>query len=283
LALDNCAILKARESYQFGKIQAFKFGYAPIGQPKLFVYLYFVDGLLIDTGQKKMSKEILATTAKLPIEQLFITHHHEDHTGNISMIQKQHGCSVRASELTCESMKNPPSLSFAQKLVYGYRPPFHHLKPICDRLKTSHHCFELIPIPGHAFDMVALYEKSQGWLFSADLYINNFIGYFLKGENIRQQIESTKNILQLDFENLFCAHNPQLKNGKQALQEKLNFLEDFYQKVESKYEVGKSAKTIFKELNLKEDILIKLLSGGMLSRLNIVESVIDSIHSKEIS
>ncbi|MEM9052504.1 MAG: MBL fold metallo-hydrolase [Bacteroidota bacterium] len=269
--------MKGTDQFQHESISAFKFGYAPFGKPKLFVHLYFVDGLLIDTGQKAMAKEILATTAQLPVKQMFITHHHEDHTGNISEIQKQHQCLVYAPPLTSEMMKNPPRLSFAQKAVYGSRPSYSHLKPISGNLETPNHSFELIPIPGHAIDMVALYERNKGWLFSADLYINKFIGYFLKGENIGQQIESTKKILGLDFESLFCAHNPQLKNGKQALQEKLDFLEDFYQKVQSKYDIGKSAKTIFKELNLKEDSLIKLLSGGLLSKLNMVESVLESI------
>jgi len=271
--------LKARESYQIDKIQAFKFGYAPFGKPKLLVYLYFIDGLLIDAGQRKMSKEILATTSKLPIEQMFITHHHEDHTGNIGAIQAQHGCQVSAPPLTCQLMNDPPALSLAQKLVYGTRPPFFNLHPVEERLETQNHSFELIPIPGHAVDMVALYERSKGWLFSADLYINHFIGYFLKGEQMGQQIESIRKILELDFEFLLCSHNPQLKNGKGKLKKKKYFLEDFYYKVESHYEKGKSAKIIFDELNLKEDNLLKFISGGMLSKLNMVEAAVQSIES----
>lgn len=65
-------------------VRGFQFGASRWGRPRLYVYLYFVDGLLIDTGQRMAQKEILKTTTELPIDQIFITHHHEDHSGNIS-------------------------------------------------------------------------------------------------------------------------------------------------------------------------------------------------------
>ena len=125
--------------------------------------------------------------------------------------------------------------------------------------------------------MVALYEPDRKWLFSADLYVTSRTGYFLKNESMARQIESMKKILELDFKAMFCSHNPKLENPKQKLRQKLDNFESFFDEVSTLHHKGHSAKEIFKILNLKEQWLIKSLSFGELSRLNMVESVIRDI------
>jgi len=262
------------QSFEQDEVLGLKFGYQWIGQPKMFTHIYFVDGLLIDTGQSKMRNKIKAAVEGLAVEQMFITHHHEDHTGNIKEIKALHDCEVYASELCCQIMKAPPKLSFAQQLLWGNRPSKKDLIPKYETIATKKFCFDIIPIPGHAPDMVALYEPTRQWLFSADLYLNSYIDYFLKEENIAAQIESTKKILELDFKEMFCSHKPQLENGKQQLTKKLNFLESFFQDVSHLYYKGYSAKEIFSNLNLKENWGVRILSGGELSKLNMIKSVI---------
>ena len=137
-------------------------------------------------------------------------------------------------------MKAPPKLSFIQKITWGDRPAQEDLIPINGSLETKRFRFDIIPIPGHAADMVALYEPNRRWLFSADLYLNSYIDYFLTDESIADQIASTKKILALDFKELFCSHKPQLTNGKQQLTKKLNFLESFYHEVSLLYDKGYS-------------------------------------------
>lgn len=41
--------------------------------------LFFVDGLLIDTGHSNAQKMALKTFETLPIEQILLTHYHENH------------------------------------------------------------------------------------------------------------------------------------------------------------------------------------------------------------
>lgn len=270
----------ATGTFQFEEIQAFRFGYHPFGNPKLFVYLYYVDGLLIDTGQRRMQSSILSATQDLPIEQVFITHHHEDHTGNIDEICAEHGCEALSSSLTQEIMQKPPSLSCIQKIMYASRGANFNIKAInSDWLKTPNYTFQLIAVPGHAADMVALYEPNKKWLFSADLFINTHIGFMLQNESIQQQINSIKRVLTLDFDVLLCAHNPQLKDGKEKLKDKLQFLEQFMEQVSSWNQKGYTAKAIFKAMKLKENHFVKILSGGNLSKLNMVKSALRDLSS----
>ncbi|MGR3809139.1 MBL fold metallo-hydrolase [Jiulongibacter sp. NS-SX5] len=271
--------MKSFHSFQSDEVQAYRFGYQLIGKPRLFTHIYFIDGLLIDTGQHTMQKEILATTQNLDIKQIFITHHHEDHSGNIKALQKQHNCPVYASPACCMQMQNPPPLSFAQKITWGNRPPSFDLKPIEGVLNTTNYNFQLIPIPGHASDMFALYEPTKKWLFSADLFLGVRIQYFLYSESMLQQIESIKRVLELDFAQLFCSHNPQLTAGREKLEAKLAFLSDFYESVEHYHAKGFDTKEIFKAMKLKENRFFVLISGGDLSKMNMVRSAIRDLEN----
>ena len=108
-----------QRSYKKDAVQVFQFGNRVIGQPKMTTHIYFVDGLLIDTGQSRLKKKILDTTSSLDIKKIFITHHHEDHSGNISEIKKQQNCNVYTTSKCSALMQNPPKLSFVQKITWG--------------------------------------------------------------------------------------------------------------------------------------------------------------------
>lgn len=269
------------ENFEYKEINGFKFGRSVFGKPKLAVHIYFIDGLLIDTGQSRMRKWVLKKTEKLNIEQIFITHHHEDHSGNIREIQKIHNCPVYASKLSAEIMKAPPQISFAQKMTWGDRAAYYDIIPKEDKIETANYCFEPIPIPGHAVDMQALYEPNKKWLFSADLYINSYIGYFLKNESIAEQINSLKKILDLELDEVFCSHKARLKQPKQQLKRKLDFLESFNAKVSTLYETGMTAEKIMKALKLKENWLVRISSAGDLSTLNMIKSAILDIDKRK--
>jgi len=274
--------MKIIEQFDFEEIKGFKFGKSLFGKPKLFSHIYFIDGLMIDTGHTRMASNIFDQVKDLPVKQIFITHHHEDHSGNIARMQNYFDCPVYASDLCCEMMKSPPPISFAQKMSWGERPAFNNLIPKSDFIETENYKFQIIPIPGHAVDMVALYEPTKKWLFTSDLYVNSYIAYFLENESTLNQINSIKRILELDFEVMLCGHNPQLKNGKTKLKKKLLFLEKFYEDVTKLYDKNYSAEQIFLKMELVETKSVKFLSNGHLSKMNMVKSVIRDIENEKV-
>lgn len=269
--------MKIIETFNFEQVTGFKFGKSLYGIPKLYSHIYYIDGLLIDTGHRRMAEDVLDTVKELKVDKIYITHFHEDHSGNIALLSNHFNCPVFSSKLCSEIMRSPPPISMSQKMSWGNRPPYNDLIPISGSIKSNQYEFQIIDIPGHAPDMAALYEPTMKWLFSADLYVNSFIGYFLRPESTIQQIDSIKKILELDFDTLLCSHNPQFNNGKEKLDKKLKFLESFYQSVKSEYEKGKTAQEIFKALELKEFWFVRIISGGALSRLNMVKSVVRDI------
>ena len=266
--------MKLQKSFQHENVQAYQFGSTLFGKPKMFSHIYFIDGLLIDTGHSNMRQEVLKTIQPLPVRQIFLTHHHEDHTGNINPLQAHFNCPTYASARCAELMKQPPKISFAQWMTWGKAEANFKIQVKEKSIHTPNHSFQLIPIPGHAIDMLALYEAEKGWLFSADLWVKEYIRYFMRPESMAQQISSIKRVLELDFEILFCSHNPQLQGGKVKLQQKLQFLEDFYGRAAALYHQDYSATAIMKAMGLKESWRIRILSTGGLSTLNMVKSVI---------
>ncbi|MEO1654766.1 MAG: MBL fold metallo-hydrolase, partial [Bacteroidota bacterium] len=130
------------------------------------------------------------------------------------------------------------------------------------------------PIPGHSPDMLGLYEKNKGWFFSADVWVREYIRFFMRPESMKTQIASLKRVRELDFEVLLCSHNPQFENAKEKIQQKIDFLEDFYGQVARLDQKGLSPQAIMKEMQIKEYWELKILSGGFLSAINMVKSVI---------
>jgi hypothetical protein len=103
------------------------------------------------------------------------------------------------------------------------------------------------------------------------------IKFFRADERFAEQIASLIKVLTLDFDTLFCAHNPCLKSGKQKIKNKLQFLEDLYGNVRELVEKGHSEKAIIKALDPRNDRGIKLITMGNVSFANMVRSAMASI------
>ena len=273
------AVKLVKESV-FEGVSILTVGQHPLRQPRLVVNLFAIDGLLIDTGPSRMQQEVLSYVNSRHVNQIFVTHHHEDHTGNVALLAQTLDCPVYSSPRCAEMMKAPPRISFAQYMVWGNRPPYTGLEPIESTIRTDRYQFQLIPAPGHTPDQVVLYEPHQKWLFSADLYVHHYISYFLFSESVAQQITSIEKVLTLDFETLFCCHIPPIKDGREKLEKKLRFLQQFNDRVREEASKGYSARKIMKTLQLKEKWPIRILSHGMLSQLNMVQSVLNDIESE---
>ena len=264
------------------EVQRFKFDVTILGKVRMSVYAFFVDGMLIDTGHSGAQGQAIARFSKLPIQQIFLSHHHEDHAGNASAIQQQLDCPIYAHPRCANIMKAPPKVCFLERQTWGSNTAVANIIPIENEIKTPHHHFQIIHTPGHSADHVCLYEAQQGWLFSGDLFVHHYIKYFMATESVAEQIRSIQKVLKLDFDRLFCCHNPQETDGKNNLERKLQFFQDFYGNVARLYQKGMPPSKIMKQLGMKEKWGLRILSSGWLSGLNMVNSVIRDIRSANL-
>jgi len=272
--------MRLKNKSEFESVSIYRLGWSPVGKPLMTVCLYVIDDLMIDTGQPHMKKEALEIASSHRISKILLTHHHEDHSGNAGDMQKALGAKVFGHKLTSAKMISHRRIMPYQYLVWGRSSRCEVGSLPEESIEHGDYRFEHIHTPGHAKDHTVYFIKNRGWLFSGDLYLGNKIRYFRSDEQITDQIESLKKVLSLDFDKLFCGHNPVMKNGKKALETKLSFMEDLYGKCLEIWERGVPVEMATRELGLREASIVKLVSFGNASLQNIIASAYRSFEKR---
>ena len=255
----------------YGAVCSFELGYSVIGKPLLTTRIYFVDNILIDTGLNHCRGRVLDLVRENPVSAIYLTHYHEDHSGNAFALRQAFGIPILGHTVTVEKMKSARPIFPYQRYFWGVAPPVE-MEVVPDKIETKSYVFHPIHTPGHSRDHLVFWEPSQGWLFSGDLYLGDKIRYFRADEVLQDQVHSLRKILKLDFEALFCTHNPRSVKGKNHLKMKLENFENLIGEVGLLRNKGFSSKDILKELEMKEAYLLKLFCFGNVSRLNLIRS-----------
>ncbi|MCO5249335.1 MAG: MBL fold metallo-hydrolase [Chitinophagales bacterium] len=239
------------------------------------VYAYHLGDTLIDTGQSNSRNEVYHFFSDYKITKIILTHRHEDHTGNAAYLSEKWKVPVYAHPIAGEVLRKGYKVSPLGKYINGEVDKVNTL-PIYDgqKIDIGVCTLEAIFTPGHTTDHISFYSKEKGWLFSGDLYVADRIKYFGVFESMKQQIESLKKLCQLEFEILFCSHNPKLKDGRFRLQTKLNDLEDFYGIVLEFHQKGYGFEEILNETGRKENKLYRFFTRGTFDSTNMVKSVL---------
>jgi len=249
--------MKTDARLNHGPVEGYLFGYAPLpGVPILPVYCYYIDGLLIDTAQRHRQRDVLRTFAGRPIRQIALTHFHEDHSGNVAALRRQHAVPVYADPRTARRVGEGFSILPYEQFWFGRIEPCPGIEPLPPVLETDRYRLQPLPTPGHSDDHHVFWEASEGWLFAGDFYIGN-LRIFRRGEHFRQHLESTRRILTYGFDTIFCGHNPVLRGGHRALAAKLRYLEDFRERVHTWHERGLTVPQIRRAMQLRENYLLK--------------------------
>lgn len=268
-------------NYQFEDVYYYRFSVYHFGNNVQTVYTFILDDLLIDTAQRFNRENILKVAKEHQISKIILTHHHEDHSGNVAFLMNELNVDAYANPETVRILKKGYSVSVLGKLMNG-SVERALLKPILetDLIETKNYSLQPIFTPGHCNDHYCYYEKNKGYLFSGDLYVADKIKYFAPYESIFTQMDSIKKLLQLDFDVLFCSHNPKTENGKKRLQNKLNFFEDFVGTV-SKYRAeGYSSSKILAKMGNKENVFYKVITFGNFTAENLVKSALKDLKKR---
>lgn len=242
------------------------------------VHFFHLDGLLIDTGQSHMRRQALDAVGRLPIHAILLTHHHEDHSGNAAAFQRKTGAPVLGHVLTAAKLKKGYRILPYQHLIWGRTAPVP-VAPLSGPVESAHFTLTPVATPGHSRDHTVFLEKNRGWLFSGDLFIGEKIKFFRSDENFAAQIDSLERVLELEFDTLFCAHNPRLKDGKRHLRHKLDYLVALREEVRALYRRGCPAGEIVKRLDSGADRRVKWITMGNASFANMVRSALESIEA----
>ncbi|MDO9265026.1 MAG: MBL fold metallo-hydrolase, partial [Desulfosalsimonadaceae bacterium] len=108
---------------RFGDVLACKLGWSPVGQPLMTVNCYIAGNVLIDTGQSHMREAVMSLVADHHVAAVLLTHHHEDHSGNIAAIKAAYDLPIMGHPLTALKMRVPYKIFPYQHLMWGATTP----------------------------------------------------------------------------------------------------------------------------------------------------------------
>lgn len=236
------------------------------------VYSYLIDGVLIDTGAQSLHKYFEAFIDVADFDQVMITHHHEDHTGCASYIEKSRKIPIFINEKSIDDCAKKADYPFYRKAFWGSRKPFQ-AKPSLKTFNSRNATWDVIDTPGHAFDHQSYLNRNTGQLFTGDLFVQVHTKLILSDESISTIINSLEKVLTYDFDEVICQHAGFVIDGRTALKQKLDYLVSVKQEVISLSQQGYSAIEICQLLFPKRYPIIKI-SRGEWDSLHIVNSIL---------
>lgn len=257
----------------FDGVQSVRGTLSFFGSP-LKACFFVVDGLMIDTGPLSLARETIPFLRDIPIEQLALTHNHEDHVGLSSWLIRSKGVRALIHNASVEATTRRKKLPWHRRYSWGTNPPFvSHPLPV--RLERDKHTFEVIPTPGHTVDHVVFCEKEKGWLFTGDLFVSTNPVQWAPDESADKFITSLQRVLELDFDTVFCGHDGIRQNGKKLISQKLSYLRELRDKAVDLFNKGYSNRQIDRILFPKKPPSTYVTMGEW-SSYHLINSLLES-------
>jgi glyoxylase-like metal-dependent hydrolase (beta-lactamase superfamily II) len=129
----------------------------------------------------------------------------------------------------------------------------------------------VIPTPGHSDDHICLYEPNEGWLFSGDLFIGQHLRYLRDDEDIYSVLDSLKRMASLKLKRMFCSFSGIIDRPKEAIDQKVDYLEHLKNDVEKELQQGLSPREIRRKL-LGDGDRFRFITGGQISKQNLINA-----------
>lgn len=269
--------MHTQQILDFGPVKGLRMGFAPIGKPLMSVICYQLGDILIDCGPANARKSFDQLVDWRRVERTFLTHYHEDHAGNAAYLVNARNIPVYGHPLTRQALSKRVALKPYELYMWGSLEPVD-IQEIASRVETEHYHFDIIHTPGHSADHVIYWEKQQGWLFSGDMYLGSRIKYFRTDESVMETISSLKKMASLEFDALFCGHNPQMTKPVEKIKRKLAFFEAVVGQVADLINLGAGDREIVKRLVGKSEYWpAKLITLGDVSYKNLILSAIKGL------
>lgn len=262
--------MSVRERIKWQGLEGLRIGRIGKAVNSSFV-VYRLGQTLIDTGPGNQWKYVRPFIEEQPVLQILLTHHHEDHSGNAARLKRLTGITPQAPAITVDILKKGFRIPPWQQVVWGKAE-----KVDCDPLPEKLSLPDGEPVtavyaPGHAKDMTCYVLPDRGWLFSADLYLADYLKYLRADENIHLFLQSVKAVLAENFDVILCPHRGIVENGRARLQQKHDYIETLIGNAHRGQQAGKDITQITTELLGKED-MIAYITRGNFCKQNLIRS-----------
>ncbi|MBN2169287.1 MAG: MBL fold metallo-hydrolase [Actinobacteria bacterium] len=191
------------------------------------------------------------------IDYIFITHYHQDHTGNLAKLKEISGAEVIAGKADApiiEGKEDPPpfaDLSLPGRIISRVPDPilkkyssFKHVgvdRPVSDGDMIEDLGLEIIALPGHTRGGVGLYDKTGRRAFIGDI-VSCYFGrlgmpVLAASYSLQEIISSQVRLVQLDLDAAYPGHgkiispNASEKIGEMVKEKRLKYFQDIRSRV----------------------------------------------------
>ncbi|MGE5403959.1 MAG: MBL fold metallo-hydrolase [Candidatus Saccharibacteria bacterium] len=260
---------------EYGEIIQLSMGKEMWGQIPYAMSVFYVDGLLIDTGPFTVFQEAAIAFKDLPVRQVINTHHHEDHVGNNTYFSEQ-GLPILAHELAVPLIVDPTLWTDRfmnyQKLLFDY-PPASPCRVLGEFIDGNNYRFQVIHSPGHSHDHICLLEPQNGWLFTGDVFRGEKGRNFRVDEDFYIYMATLERLLDYEFDTIFCCSGVIFDNAKQRVQNKLAYWRELRDQVFEMTRQGCEPEEIRAKLLGEENVITQFTEGDS-SKINLVNAIL---------
>lgn len=246
-----------------------------VGRSVGTVFIFLIDGMLIDTGPQIIEKELIPFYKEHAeeIQLVALTHSHEDHTGTASWLLENLNVPIYVHQKGVEQCAIPCNYPVYRQQTWGVRKEFTAL-PFQETIQSNNMEWKLIYTPGHADDHVSILDEANGRIFTGDLFVHPKTKVIMDSESIPVIMDSIKKLLTYDFQSIYCGHSGYFADGKKVLKQKLEYLENLCGEVYHLHDQGLTYEEIRKKLFPTKYPIIQI-SGGEWDSLHIITSIIN--------
>ena len=233
------------------------------------VSAYFARGTLIDTGFPAAAPSLARWLDEARPAGVVVTHHHEDHAGNLPLIGAR-SLPVVVPARTLEWALAPERIGLYRRFTWGTPVP---LAAAPRRYEPEG--LELLATPGHAPDHHVVWDAERETLFSGDLFVGVKVRVARRDEDPREHVRQLRRIAALRPRRMFDAHRGAVSEPATALLAKADWMEETIGRIDRRAEEGADARVIAREVLGREDGAW-WFSAGDYGRRSLVEAVLST-------
>lgn len=250
-------------------------------KPVLRAWCYRVGSTLIDAGPAVSLPAFLPLLLEDgPIKHIFVTHHHEDHSGGAAQIRAKTGARITGTQFA-QPLIEKGFRQYPYQLFYWgkYRPyPLDEtlvLPPLdCLKWSTPDGEFVIIHAPGHSHDMTVVWDKERKALLAADLFLAPKLKVMRRDEVWAALEKSLARVLdETDIDLLLCAHRPVMTQGKAALEKKYNWMRSSREQIHERIMQGQPEMAASREVFGQTAVAFERIALGNVSQKNMLNSL----------
>jgi glyoxylase-like metal-dependent hydrolase (beta-lactamase superfamily II) len=224
------------------------------------------DGTLVDSAFPGARRDVVRTLGGRLPRGAVITHHHEDHAGNVAWLVHA-GVPVWLAPATRALLARNDPIGLYRRFTWRAMAPL-----LDDPMPFDPAPLVMVPTPGHTVDHHVAWDAATRTLYAGDLFLGVKVRIAHHDEDPYALVESLERAAALEPARMFCAHRGLVADPAAQLRAKAAWHRELLAEIARRIDAGQGDGRIVKEL-LGGESATGRASFGEYSRASLVGAV----------